>query len=95
VLQLDKSLEIDPRLSGQCAHDSETKTRFVEPNQLVPGSIVIELLKHDFSLFTKFLKLSPSWHTSTLQSIDEYCNKFENQFIQRTLTHVYFKHSYS
>lgn len=58
---------------------------------MIPTDILITLLKFDCFLFAKFLLLSPTWHTSTLQAIDEYCNKFENHFISKHLDILFFK----
>jgi len=44
----------------------------------MPSDIIIAFIKLDAMLFAKFLMLSPSWHTSVLQAIDDYCNPYEN-----------------
>lgn len=72
-----------------------TPARLCEPDELLPSAILLELIKHDFSLFPKFLGLSPAWHTSTLQALDDYCNSFENDFVRKAAAHVLFRHSYS
>lgn len=86
---LDHPLEVDPH------QVSVTEPRLCEPDQLLPSVILLELFKHDFGLFPKFLCLSPAWHTSALQAMDDYCNGFENDFVRKASEHVHFRHSYS
>lgn len=51
-------------------------------DEIMPSDIVMSFIMFDSMLFGKLLMLSPTWHTSTLQAIDDYCNRFENQFVQ-------------
>lgn len=71
------------------------RVQFGGPGALVPGSVVTTLVSYDSRLFTAFLMLSPNWHTSTLQAIDDHCNALENQFVQTYHQHLYFKHAFS
>ena len=57
------------------------QVKFGDSGELIPTDIVISLVKYDSLLFAKFLLLSPSWHTSVLQAMDEHCNRFENKFV--------------
>ncbi len=44
---------------------------------------VIAFISFDTTLFNKFLMLSPTWHTSILQAMDEFGNRFENEFVAK------------
>jgi hypothetical protein len=61
----------------------------------MPSEIVMAFIKYDAMLFVKFLMLSPSWHTSVLQAVDEYCNKLENQFVLTHIEYLFFKQSFT
>jgi hypothetical protein len=69
--------------------------KFGDSGEIVASDIVLAFIQYDSLLFAKFLLLSPTWHTSVLQSIDEHCNRFENKFVQTYQDLLYFKQSYS
>jgi len=61
----------------------------------MPTDVVRTLISFDAMLFIKFLVLSPNWHTSTIQALDDYCNKLENEFVHTYHQFLYFKQSFS
>ena len=69
--------------------------KFGESGDIIPVDIITTLIKYDSLLFAKFLMLTPSWHTSVLQAIDEHSNKFENKFVALYQDVLFFKQSYS
>jgi hypothetical protein len=44
-------------------------------------------------LYLKLKRLSPAWHRSVNQAIEDYANAFENQFVAQNSSVLYFKHS--
>jgi len=52
--------------------------KFGEAGMSIGSDIIISFLSFDAQLFTKFLLLSPNWHTCLLQALDDHCNQFEN-----------------
>lgn len=69
--------------------------KFGDSGEIIPADIVLTLIKYDCLLFAKFLLLTPSWHTSVQQAIDDHCNKFENRFVQAYQDVLFFEQSYS
>ena len=69
--------------------------KFGMAGTIMDSQIVISLLSYDPVLFRKFLLLSPAWHTSSLQALDEHTNKIENQFVQAYSEFLYFKKSFT
>jgi hypothetical protein len=57
------------------------RIKFGGEGVLIETAIIKTFLSYDSMLFTKFLMLSPNWHTSTIQALDDHCNQFENQFV--------------
>lgn len=82
----------------QFAMSTQKKPRtfkFGDSGEFIPTDIITTFIKYDTLLFGKFLLLTPSWHTSVLQAMDEHCNKFENKFIATYQGVLFFKQSYS
>jgi hypothetical protein len=71
------------------------RVKFGGNGTLVPAPVVISFLSFDALLFAKFLMLSPNWHTSTLQALDDRCNLLENHFVHAYHQHLFYKHAYS
>ena len=69
--------------------------KFGESGTLVDSSIITTFITYDTFLFMKFLLLSPNWHTSVLQALDDYCNPLENTFVAAYHTHLFFKKSFT
>ena len=59
------------------------------------SEIIMMFLKLDGHLFRKLLMLSPYWHYSILQAIEEYSNPFENGFIAKNHSYLFYKKSFT
>jgi hypothetical protein len=61
----------------------------------VGPNVAITLLKFDPTIFVKAKRLSRIWREEVQEAVDDYCNRFENQFVANYFEHIFFKKAFS
>eukprot|EP00347_Sterkiella_histriomuscorum_P024104 403332295 len=76
-------------------HPIQRVIQFGGNNCPIDTEIVMMILLFDMPNFRKYLCLTPQWHHSILEAMDEYFKKVECNFVMKNYEYLMFKKSYT
>ena len=69
--------------------------KFGGDNCPIDTRIAMTILQYDMGNFKKYLCISPNWHHTILEAMDEYFKRAEVDFVMKNYEYLLFKKSYT